>query len=109
MELTYRTAREEDLPQLVVMLADDQLGSTREDPSSPLNTGYLSAFQSIDSDPNNELVVVSIDSQIVGMLQLTFIPYLTYIWVMALPGRRRTHSLTIQRRRLGKARSGICN
>lgn len=90
MKLTYRTAREEDLPKLVVMLADDQLGSTREDPTAPLNTGYLSAFQSIDSDPNNELVVVSIDSQIVGMLQLTFIPYLTYIgsWRCLVEGVR---------------------
>jgi len=78
LKLIYRTAGIEDLPKLVAMLADDQLGSTREDSSPPLNEGYLRALQSIDSDPNNELVVVTHEGQIAGMLQLTFIPYLTY-------------------------------
>jgi len=32
----------------------------------------------IQNDPNNELTVVESDGAIVGMLQLTFIPYLTY-------------------------------
>ena len=90
MKLSYRTASEEDLPYLVAMLADDQLGSTREDPSLPLNAGYLQTFASIDTDPNNELIVVSNDSQIVGMLQLTFIPYLTYMgsWRCLVEGVR---------------------
>jgi GNAT superfamily N-acetyltransferase len=61
------------------MLADDKLGAQREDTSQPLNKAYLDAFQSVNSDPNNELVVVESDNQIVGMLQLTFIPYLTHI------------------------------
>lgn len=78
LKLTYRTAGHDDLPELVTLLADDQLGTTREDPSLPLRAGYLRAFQSINSDPNNELIVVTGDDHIIGMLQLTFIPYLTY-------------------------------
>ncbi len=60
------------------MLADDPLGSKRECFQSPLPQSYNDAFEAIDRDPNNELVVATIDHQIVGVLQMTFIPYLTY-------------------------------
>jgi len=82
MKLKFREALETDLPVVIKMLADDQLGSQREDDSTPINDVYLNAFNTIDSDPNNELMVIEtiVDSKskIVGMLQLTFIPYLTY-------------------------------
>mgnify|MGYP003957535941 FL=1 len=78
MSLTFREAVEKDLPFMVEMLADDELGSQREDTSNPLNPSYLSAFKSIVADPNNELIVVEKDGNLIGMLQLTFIPYLTH-------------------------------
>ena len=82
MKLHFREALIDDLSVIIKMLADDQLGSLREDDSIPINDAYLNAFKTIDSDPNNELMVVEtvVDSEraIVGMLQLTFIPYLTY-------------------------------
>lgn len=86
MKILFRQAVESDLPEILGMLADDQLGSKREDNSSPINQSYLEAFKIIDSDPNNELIVVetekqsslSIHKEIAGVLQLTFIPYLTY-------------------------------
>ena len=94
--LQFRQASARDLPRLVAMLADDELGAQREDSSQPLNSSYRSAFDAIDRDPNNALIVAEIDASIVGMLQLTFIPYLTYIgsWrcliegVRVLPGYR---------------------
>ena len=76
--LSFRSARESDVPQLVAMLADDKLGSQREDVSDPLPDSYMDAFASIDADPNNEFVVATIEKEIVGFLQLTFIPYLTH-------------------------------
>ena len=79
MNLNFRAANEADLPALVNMLADDALGSKREDASTPVNPLYFSAFNSIESDPNNELVVVENDGNLVGMLQLTFIPYLSHL------------------------------
>ena len=90
MNLLYRVAKEGDLSKLVSMLADDELGSKREDPSIPLNSGYIKAFKNIQSDPNNELIVVTSDQDVVGMLQLTFIPYLTYIgsWRCLIEGVR---------------------
>ena len=60
------------------MLADDQLGSEREDTSQPLNSRYMSMFEQIAKDPNNHLIVAEANDKIVGMLQITFIPYLTY-------------------------------
>lgn len=76
--LIYRAASKQDLSILVAMLADDALGATRENPALPLSEDYLKAFASIDEDPNNELTVVEQNGKIIGMLQLTFIPYLTY-------------------------------
>ena len=78
MSLTFRVALDKDLPLMVGMLADGKLGLQREDTDNPLNPSYLSAFKSIVADPNNELIVVDRKCNIYGMLQLTFIPYLTH-------------------------------
>ena len=74
----FRSARAEDLPVLVRMLADDPLGSRRESWSDPVAAGYADAFAAIEADPGNELVVAVLDDAVVGMLQLTFVPSLTY-------------------------------
>jgi len=76
--LEFRKANLQDLPAIVVMLADDPLGSKREQFSTPILDSYSAAFNAIDSDPNNELVVVCHEGTVIGVLQLTFIPYLTY-------------------------------
>ncbi len=73
----FRLAVEADLEGLVALLADDDLGAAREDASLPLKQDYIDAFHSIDRDPNNELIVIEDRGNIVGMLQLTFIPYLS--------------------------------
>lgn len=76
--LAFRCARRDELSTLVRMLADDPLGARREAWSEPLPPTYVAAFEEIDKDPNNELVVAVAGDRVVGMLQLTFIPYLTY-------------------------------
>ena len=78
MTLQFREAIEGDIPYLVQMLADDELGAKREDTSKAGHSFYLSTFVSIQEDPNNELLVAETEGIIVGMLQLTFIPYLTH-------------------------------
>jgi GNAT superfamily N-acetyltransferase len=60
------------------MLADDALGALRERYTTPLPEAYYAAFEAIEADPNNELVVAERGGEVVGVLQLTFIPYLTY-------------------------------
>lgn len=74
----FRPATAADLEALVALLADDPLGTTRELPSTPLDPRYARAFAAIDADPNNELVVREHDGRLAGMMQLTFIPYLTH-------------------------------
>lgn len=82
MKLFYREATKADIPALVEMLADDQLGSERENATEPLDPAYYSAFESIQADPNNELIVVEskVESKdkIMGQLQITYIPYLSH-------------------------------
>ncbi|GAB2800713.1 GNAT family N-acetyltransferase [Halomonas shantousis] len=77
-EIMYREARRQDLSAIVSLLADDPLGSQREDASQPLNERYQTAFEAINSDHNNMLYVAAHDERVIGVLQLTFIPYLTY-------------------------------
>jgi GNAT superfamily N-acetyltransferase len=77
-ETAFRLASRDDVPAIVRMLADDALGATREAYVSPLPESYYAAFEAIDGDPNNELVVAVRDDRVVGVLQMTFIPYMTY-------------------------------
>lgn len=69
-----RRAVATDVPAIVAMLADDPLGARRERPGDP---AYAEAFQGIDTDPRQWLVVAVADAQVVGTLQLTFIPGLS--------------------------------
>ncbi|WP_417452906.1 GNAT family N-acetyltransferase [Kiloniella sp.] len=75
--ITFRQAQEDDLPVIISMLADDDLGSTREDASLPVNQKYRAAFEAIDKDQNQYLAVVEQANEIIGCLQLTFIPGLS--------------------------------
>ncbi|MHA2938959.1 GNAT family N-acetyltransferase [Vibrio sp. RC27] len=90
MELKYRAANFEDLTSLVTLLSNDPLGNQREDPSIPLNNSYLKAFEAIVQNPDNQVLVVELDNTLVGMLQITFIPYLTHIgsWRCFIEGVR---------------------
>jgi GNAT superfamily N-acetyltransferase len=75
--LSFRKAARTDAPEIVRLLADDPLGAKRERYELPLPAAYLAAFDAIEADANNELVVASLGERVVGVLQLTFIPYLT--------------------------------
>lgn len=70
--IDIRRARREDVDAIVRMLADDQLGSTRD--SVDDLTPYLKAFEDIDADPGQLLVVADDAGQAVGTLQLSIIP-----------------------------------
>lgn len=74
MNLEFREATREDLPEIVRMLADDFLGATRERYENPLPESYVKAFEEIQNDKNNELIVAETGDEIVGTLQITFTP-----------------------------------
>lgn len=77
-DIRMRYARRGDVAAIVEMLADDELGRTRENIDSPPATAYFEAFKNIDSDPTHELVVACIAGEIVGVLQLNILFYLTH-------------------------------
>lgn len=78
MRLIFREAKIEDLKDIVRMLADDFLGRQRERYEDPLPESYLKAFRDIEADPNNELIVAESDGEVVGTLQLTFTPSISF-------------------------------
>lgn len=70
----FREAARSDLDAIVRLLADDPLGAGREKPGDPR---YAEAFEAIARDPNQSLLVAEEGGEVVGCLQLTFIPGVT--------------------------------
>jgi ribosomal protein S18 acetylase RimI-like enzyme len=74
-----RPATASDLPRIVAMLADDPLGAERERFADPLPDRYHAAFEAIEQDSNNELLVVEgEEGDILAVMQITFTPYITH-------------------------------
>ncbi|WP_336214695.1 GNAT family N-acetyltransferase [Nonomuraea sp. LPB2021202275-12-8] len=71
LSLLFRPARRQDVPEIVAMLADDPLGARRE--GDPGDERYLAAFDRIDADPYDELIVAERDGKVVGTMQLTYL------------------------------------
>ena len=70
-----REARPEDVPAIVALIAADQLGATRDGVTTPDDlASYQRAFRDIDRDPAHVLVVAQSGPDVVGTLQLSFIP-----------------------------------
>ncbi len=78
MNLKFRQAKREDLAEIVRMLADDFLGATRERYENPLPESYVKAFEEIDADKNNELIVAEKAGEVIGTLQITFTPSISF-------------------------------
>ena len=78
MKPTLRPAQSDDLPAIIALLADDPLGATRESAGDAVAPSYEEAFRAIDADPNHQLLVADLEGEVVGVLQLSFLPHLTY-------------------------------
>jgi GNAT superfamily N-acetyltransferase len=76
--LKFRLATQADLPDIVRMLADDDLGRQRERFELPLPDSYRAAFEQMNDNPFFELIVAEQDNCVVGTLQLIYIPSLSY-------------------------------
>lgn len=74
----FRVATRADVVAIVALLADDALGRAREQLTEPLPESYYHAFDVIETDPNNELLVACRDGEVIGTLQLTYTPSLSY-------------------------------
>jgi ribosomal protein S18 acetylase RimI-like enzyme len=76
--VSIRRARRDDVGIIVRMLADDPLGSARERIEDPMPASYFRAFETLDRDPNIQLVVAEDgEGAVVGCLQLCVLPGLS--------------------------------
>ncbi|MCR1162948.1 GNAT family N-acetyltransferase [Paenarthrobacter sp. UW852] len=72
---SLRRAQKGDLPRILALLVDDQLGVARE---SLEDLGpYELAFDAIDGDPSHLLVVGELQGDVVATFQLSFLPGLS--------------------------------
>jgi len=73
--VALRAARRNDIPALVALISADQLGAARDGVRDDSDlAAYLAAFDAIDADPAHILVVAESAGQVVGTMQLSFLP-----------------------------------
>lgn len=89
-----REAKREDIRRIVEMLDDDALASGRENLKGDMKA-YHAAFDAIAADPNNTLYVWDEEGEVMGCLQLTFIPGISYqgSWIAQVEGVRVDRSM----------------
>jgi ribosomal protein S18 acetylase RimI-like enzyme len=75
--LRFRAATGADLPAIVRLLADDDLGAAREQYADPLPPAYREAFDAMQAQGGNDYLLAELDGEIAGCLQLTVIPGLS--------------------------------
>ncbi|WP_433721313.1 GNAT family N-acetyltransferase [Actinoplanes sp. CA-051413] len=86
----FRSANRADVPAILELLTDDEIARSREAGVAPSPAGGAggltpeavdaaawAAFEAIDADPRNELIVADEDGTVVGTCQLTFTPSLS--------------------------------
>lgn len=86
--LPFREATSADLPNLIALLQDDQLGLTREDTTDL--AACQQAFQPILADPNHFILVIENNGELLGCVQVSYLPNLTFkgLWRAQLEGVR---------------------
>ena len=75
--LTFRLATRSDIPAILDMLNDDAITRDRGATAEAEDAAIWAAFEAIDADPRNELIVAADDGAVVGTAQLTFTPGLS--------------------------------
>ncbi|MGC5050849.1 N-acetyltransferase family protein [Micromonospora sp. DT48] len=71
-DVIFRDAVRADLPAILDLLADDMLGRTRD--VGEVDARYEKAFAEITADPRNQLIVAEAGGELLGCMQLTYIP-----------------------------------
>jgi GNAT superfamily N-acetyltransferase len=92
----FRSATRADVPAILELLEDDEITQSRV-VSEATDADYWKAFEEIDVDPRNELIVADDGGAVVGTCQLTFTPSLS---------RRGAERMTIEAVRVRSDRRG---
>ncbi|WP_234050748.1 MULTISPECIES: GNAT family N-acetyltransferase [unclassified Xanthobacter] len=77
--LIFRLAHEQDLPAVVALFADDEVGGHGDTTDAEAFADYRAAYQAICANPSTWLYVAEIDGRVVGTFELIF--------AHSLPGR----------------------
>ncbi|GAA3305420.1 MULTISPECIES: GNAT family N-acetyltransferase [Dactylosporangium] len=91
----FREAVRADLPAIVALLADDELGRERD--VAVVDAAYERAFADIAADPRNVVFVAEDRGAVVGCLQVTYIPGL---------GRHGMERALVESVRVARSRRG---
>ena len=76
-DVLVRKMQQGDLPRILQLLSDDELGQSRETLQKTTHDDYLRAFTAINADLNQYLAVFERNDNIIGCLQISFIPGLS--------------------------------
>jgi GNAT superfamily N-acetyltransferase len=77
--MKFRLATRADVPAILELLADDDISRARGFGTVPeeVDAATWRAFEAIDADPGNELIVGEEDGEVIATCQLTFVPGLS--------------------------------
>jgi GNAT superfamily N-acetyltransferase len=77
--MEFRSAERVDVPAILRLLADDEITRSRGHGVVPeeVDAATWAAFEAIDADPNNELIVGADGGEVIATCQLTFTPGLS--------------------------------
>ena len=78
INLKFEKAKEENLQDIINLLIEDELGSKRESLSQESLEKYKKAFEAINSDNNQYLLLVKNIDEIIGTYHLTVMPSMTF-------------------------------
>jgi GNAT superfamily N-acetyltransferase len=82
----FRVATRADVPAILAMLEDDEITRSRGNDAGrdrrdvvpeEADAALWRAFEAIDADPRNDLIVADQDGAVIGTCQLTFTPSLS--------------------------------
>ena len=76
-DVLVRKMQKADLPRILQLLSDDEIGQSREMLQKTTHDDYLRAFTAINADLNQYLAVFERNDNIIGCLQIAFIPGLS--------------------------------
>lgn len=77
-KIYFENALLDDLPSIIALLANDVLGSQRENFTTPLPKQYINAFHEISHNKNAQLIVAKKDELVIAVAQINYLLYLTY-------------------------------
>ena len=80
--MKIREACEADIEAIVSLLADDIIGQHRESTSDNAMNAYRKAFRAMSVQEGNCFLVADVAGQVIGCLQLTFIPGLSRLGML---------------------------